>query len=415
MYIYWWRNKATYLASLKFLSGMDLELLCDRYPMERWKVLHMRNQSCCVEVALLCNTLARLCKSASPEEIEAVYRSVLNYLTGVPDLVLKTTPVDVAAGSDEKTQYCFSVLKECINYRLGTVAEEFPFVLPLDVLRNAIIGPKDATFEEMAKNCIDSQGLIPGGYLGVPYEVLSRMHGDAFMFHGLFRLVDKFVWWPDDFAEQRSCVMRGAKSLEIFVDGENTGASQVDFFLGLTLEISDKCHVAVQVFDDIEFTSRWSLAKKRSRFPFEVHGVKRAVDGKSVVDFALRDKLSEAYYTRGIRDFIIVASDSDYSGVLDSFKDARFLFVCRRSKTATQWEQRIIDDGISHFWMDESLAFRNEKVYETELIMEQANNAKGLRLDDDRAWLHFCESIGRSPDATAVKTARTRLRKCYNG
>ena len=68
--------------------------------------------------------------------------------------------------------------------------------------------------------------------------------------------------------------------------------------------------------------------------------------------------------------FILVSSDSDYFGLIDSLGDAKFLIMLERDQTSGEFIKRITDNGICYCYTDEFYTGDDSTLKQTVVLKE---------------------------------------------
>ena len=89
------------------------------------------------------------------------------------------------------------------------------------------------------------------------------------------------------------------------------------------------------MFDDVNTVDTWKLLEKFINIPVEYSMVERVLARKSLVDIKMTAGICHSHYKEDVDAFIIVASDSDYCGVMSALPDARFMFVYENKKSSS--------------------------------------------------------------------------------
>lgn len=111
---------------------------------------------------------------------------------------------------------------------------------------------------------------------------------------------------------------------EIFVDCDNS-----DFFkfMNFLRVLEGQTNIkGIKLIVDMKSNFLWKVFKElyRGTIPVTIVQVQRIKENKSVADVVLTKEICESYYTRNLRQAIIVSSDSDFFGLITSLEDMLF-------------------------------------------------------------------------------------------
>lgn len=111
---------------------------------------------------------------------------------------------------------------------------------------------------------------------------------------------------------------------EIFVDCDNSDFFKFVNFLRV-LEGYDNI-TGVKLIVDLKSNFLWKVFNQlyNGTIPISIIQVKRIKENKSVADVVLTKEICESFYTRKLRQAIIVSSDSDFFGLITSLPEMSF-------------------------------------------------------------------------------------------
>lgn len=124
----------------------------------------------------------------------------------------------------------------------------------------------------------------------------------------------------------KSFLNKDNKGAEVFVDCDNVSIDSVAFILS-SIPVKERSKIKkVHLVLDDRTVIPWSRVWGKD-YNFIIERVGRIKEAKSVVDIRLTARVCRSYYSEQIENFIIIASDSDYYGMITSMPNADFLVV----------------------------------------------------------------------------------------
>lgn len=139
----------------------------------------------------------------------------------------------------------------------------------------------------------------------------------------------------------------------IAVDCENVDVYKLFGFLK-NLDSSSLNKISKLIlFDDDNTVDTWGLLSKHTEIPVEHIVVQRVVDMKSLVDVKMTAGICQHHYRDNVDSFIIVASDSDYWGVISSLPTAKFMVVYEKKNISSALLKTFEENKISSCSMDD--------------------------------------------------------------
>ena len=174
--------------------------------------------------------------------------------------------------------------------------------------------------------------------------------------------------------------------LTVMVDCENSDPYRLcATFVNLDQEYLDKISRII-LFDDLHASSAWKILEQYTSIPVEYILTKRVKEDKSLVDMKLATRACKEHYQNDVDSFIIVSSDSDYWGLIETLNDARFLVMVEREKCGADIKRALDENGIFYCYIDSFYSGNAAEIQNAALNMElnrmlheQVNfNAKNL-------------------------------------
>ena len=195
-------------------------------------------------------------------------------------------------------------------------------------------------------------------------KVVYEMHGDIFT---------DFTKYKDADDETRNNIYNfidGSEKTAIAVDCENSNPFKLYSVLkGLNPEELSKIE-KITLYDDPNTTAGWDWLSKFTQIPVEHIEIDRVTDRKSLVDVRMTASVVTDFYRDGITSFIIVSSDSDFWGLIESLPNAHFLVMYEYEKCGTAIKNALAQHNIYYCAIDDFCSAATEDMKRAVLFAE---------------------------------------------
>ena len=122
--------------------------------------------------------------------------------------------------------------------------------------------------------------------------------------------------------------------------------------------------------DDINTPAAWEIFKGHVNIPVEYILTERVRDHKSLVDVRVTAETCKEHYKNDVDSFILVSSDSDYYGLMESLTDARFLVMLEREKASRELLTRLAESGVKYCFTDEFYSGDSDALKQAVILRE---------------------------------------------
>jgi len=164
--------------------------------------------------------------------------------------------------------------------------------------------------------------------------------------------------------------IRSSEKVVVVVDCENSDP----YKLCATLKNLDYSYTqkiaSIILFDDIHSASAWRILDSYTRIPVEHMMIERVKQNKSLVDIMLTARACQEHYKNNVDSFIIVSSDSDYWGLIQSLSDARFLVMVEHEHCGPDLKNALVNAGIFYCYIDDFYSGNAEEIKLNALFTE---------------------------------------------
>ncbi len=208
-------------------------------------------------------------------------------------------------------------------------------------------------------------------------KIIYGQHGDSFTDYTKYRDADD---------ETRNNIYRFVDSSDrtaVAVDCENSNPFKLYSVLnGLNQEELAKIE-KITLYDDPNTTVGWDWISQFTQIPVEHIEIERVTDRKSLVDVRMTASVVTDFYRNGITSFIIVSSDSDFWGLIESLPNAHFLVMYEYEKCGAAIKSALTQHGIYYCAIDDFCTAGTEDMKKAVLFAELEK--------------HFPTLLGESP------------------
>ena len=203
-------------------------------------------------------------------------------------------------------------------------------------------------------------------------KIIYGQHNDSFTDYTKYRDADD---------ETRNNIYKFIDSTEktaIAVDCENSDPYKLYSVLkGLNQEELAKIE-KITLYDDPNTTAGWDWLSKFTQIPVEHIEIDRVTDRKSLVDVRMTASVVTDFYRDGITSFIIVSSDSDFWGLIESLPKAKFLVMYEYEKCGTAIKNALAQHGIYYCAIDDFCTAGTEELKRAVLFAELEKHLPSL-------------------------------------
>lgn len=405
MLLSWNRTKTLYLHTLRRLAG---DWVTAPEPLDGWRDVELKSNPLAVDVSLVNSARYKVITASSCQEVKDIINSLVGNLQYTEESVrswYKLVKEDMSLDGYKET--ALTALSLAMSYALEKLACLFPVCVDYGKLIELFdCDYKVCGLERAQKLCEDAQSFVRGGYLGTT-DGLSwcdmKTDYDLLRYLGIKNFEQQYAHFQGGMhIPSNSCVC---------VDGENITPSIYYENMRITLKFRLDAGNHINVFCSDDQKPYWEFAEGAC-FNTRVYSVPRPKKNKSSVDFKMLSFMLEKYFKHGVRDFVVMSSDCDFSCLLDSMPEANITFVVRRSCISRKWAWRVREAGIPVCYLEESLSYKNYREYTVCAIESLAQKKfKGITPSEEE-WMEF---ILDTPFAYAKRAASVAYKYIADG
>lgn len=193
---------------------------------------------------------------------------------------------------------------------------------------------------------------------------IYEMNGDVFTDPTKYRDAD------DDTRNNIYNFIDDSEKTTIAVDCENSDPFKLYSVLkGLEPDELEKIE-KITLYDDPHTTTGWDWLSKFIKIPVEHIEIDRITDRKSLVDIRMTACIVKDFYNNNITSFILVSSDSDFYGLIESLPEANFLVMYEYDKCGFAIKDALTQHGIYYCAIDDFCSAATEDLKRSVLFSE---------------------------------------------
>lgn len=333
---------------------------------------------CRLRTSLECHFL-QVCKAIQQE-----YKSITQVPEWIPQdaiMQLQNAGIDLYKYNKQPTPFLIEINKN-IKSRIFNCKRLFPDWLEWNYLSDIFIMPDGLTEEGTKKAAsfyYENQPYYPFKvYMNWPAEdqgnilyndkkfvtLLYSWNGDEFRDLSL-------VSDASDYTKQNiyDFINKSTKCMFI-VDCENSDP----YAFCAALQNLDKDKLAkierIVLYDDVHAASAWDILKDYVDVPIEYILIERLKDNKSLADVKVTARTCQEHYQNQVDSFVLVSSDSDYWGMIETMPDANFLVMIEHEKCSGALKDALLQKGIFYCYIDSFYVGNVEEMKTKSLVRE---------------------------------------------
>lgn len=297
---------------------------------------------------------------------------------------LRSHGVEIVKVNTKAEDYIYHLTKEITNYTGKVIPKVYPIWINHEYVKELFAmkcsRPKDGF--AIVKSFASKRNLYPYHiYVNLSTKTASialtndkaftdciyAAHGKSF--HDSSKVVNRSANFSVGFER----FFEAAGDIYILVDCENTNVYKLYcMLLGIKEKFKDGFSKIRKIclYDDIHTTNAWKLLHRFTEIKIEHNLIERVVENKSLVDIQLSTGACKAYYEDKIRNFILVSSDSDFFGLINSLPLCNFQVAVEKDNVSDQVLDAMDDIETAYCYMDDFYSGSLEPLYEAALKLE---------------------------------------------
>ncbi len=287
----------------------------------------------------------------------------------------------VKKSSTKLNQHIIEINKLIVD-RINNCKPLFPLWINWEYVRDMFIMPNGLKEEGTA----DAANLYYSYMSCYPYQVYINWEPEpkGNIFYSDKKLITlMYQWHNDEFTEMSKVsdasgyvkgniyeFIEGGEKVLILVDCENSDPYKLFATLtNLDYEYTQKIS-GIILCDDSHTATTWRILEEFVNIPVEHILIERVKQNKSLVDMRLAGRAFHEFYENKVDSFIIVSSDSDYWGLIESLPKARFLVMIEHGSCGPDLKNALTGAGIFFCYIDDFYSGNAETIKRQALIGE---------------------------------------------
>lgn len=357
------------------------------------------------------------------DKMRTEYRTILSMPEYVPSDSLNQLTADginFIKKSSTKLAHHIIELNRLISDRINNCKPLFPLWINWQYIKDLFIMPNGLT-EEGTKLAAD---LYYSNLSYYPYQVYINWipADEGNVLYNDKKFATLLYQWHNDYFGEISKVsdagtyvksniydyIEDSDKVVVVVDCENSDPYKLVATLkNLNSDYTQKI-ASIILFDDVHTASAWRILEEFTKIPVEHMMIERVKQSKSLVDIMLTARACQEHYTNNVDSFIIVSSDSDYWGLIQSLPNTRFLVMIEREKCGPDMKAALVSSGIFFCYIDDFYSANAEEIKHSALFREM------YRYIDNHVQLNVNEMFSEALRATRIDMADAEKKQFFH-
>ena len=357
------------------------------------------------------------------DKMRTEYRTIISMPEYVPADSLNQLTADginFIKKSSTKLAHHIIEINRLISDRINNCKPLFPLWINWQYIKDLFIMPNGLT-EEGTKVAAD---LYYSNLSYYPYQVYINWipADEGNVLYNDKKFATLLYQWHNDYFGEISKVsdagnyvksniydyIEDSDKVVVVVDCENSDPYKLVATLkNLNAEYTQKI-ASIILFDDVHTASAWRILEQFTKIPVEHMMIERVKQSKSLVDIMLTARACQEHYTNNVDSFIIVSSDSDYWGLIQSLPNARFLVMIEREKCGPDMKAALVSSGIFFCYIDDFYSGNAEEIKHSALFREM------YRYIDNHVRLNVNEMFSEALRATRIDMADSEKKQFFH-
>ena len=356
------------------------------------------------------------------DKMRTEYRTILSMPEYVPAESLNQLTADgvnFIKKSSTKLAHHIVEINRLISDRINNCKPLFPLWINWQYIKDLFIMPNGLT-EEGTKSAAD---LYYSNLSYYPYQVYINWipADEGNVLYNDKKFATLLYQWHNDYFGEISKVsdagnyvksniydyIEDSNKVVVVVDCENSDPYKLVATLkNLNSEYTQKI-ASIILFDDVHTASAWRILEQFTKIPVEHMMIERVKQSKSLVDIMLTARACQEHYTNNVDSFIIVSSDSDYWGLIQSLPNARFLVMIEREKCGPDMKAALVSSGIFFCYIDDFYSGNAEEIKHSALFREM------YRYIDNNVRLNVNDMFNEALRATRIDMSDSERKQFF--
>ncbi len=366
-------------------------------------------RSLCILRTAIERNFSRVCKAISQE-----YKTIMTCDFIPQESIQFLSDQGINLYRDRKDPNAFLIaINQNIKSRIYSCKEFFPVWVKWEYVRELFIMPNGLTVDGIKAAANDYYARMAN----LPYQVYMNclVEDDGNILYNDRKFLKLLYKWngdeftdvghvtdvTEDTKENVYKFLLGSKKTVFVVDCENSDPySLCAAIKGLKKNARDNVDRII-LYDDIHASTAWEILKDHIDIPIEYELIERIKSNKSLTDIKLTTRICKEFYSGNADSFVLVSSDSDYWGMIDTIEGARFLVMAEHAKFSGVMEDALRKKGIFYCYIDDFYAGAGDEI-KTKALLREVN-----RLMEEKCKINVNDLMQDAMALTRVQMAPT--------
>jgi hypothetical protein len=386
-------------ASISYLIGVRKDMLTQFFGVYGEHIRNLEQDRSATIIRILCKLRTALMQNFKKVDYEMRYNlknlNTLDYFDQEDLKKLEEWGMPVVKANYRPDSYLLDITG-LINSNIDNCRHIFYDWIKWEYIRDLFYVPKytkNNTMDHEFKKYHSNKNLYPFQlYIHwEPQDCGSLVLNDRRFLKTLYAMnKDEFT----DYMKFRDASSETKDNIYGFIDASHRTAVAVDcensdvFKLYSTLKSLSADEISkiekITLYDDENTTSAWEYLPNLISIPVEHVEVQRVTDRKSLVDIKMTAGVCKDFYHEGITSFIIVSSDSDFWGLIESLPDANFLVMYEYEKCGSAIKKALLEHEIYYTSIDQFCTKGTDELKKEVLLSELEKHLPDIMGKDTR-------------------------------
>jgi len=357
------------------------------------------------------------------ESMRFEHRSILNMPEYIPEesiTQLENDGISFYKKSSIKLVHHLIEINRLISDRINNCKGIFPNWINWDYIKDLFIMP-DGLTEAGTKAAADlyfsNLDFYPYRFYinWSPYQAGNILYNDKKFVNILYEMNNDYFTDYSRVSDAGKLVksniydfIQYAQRVVMVVDCENSDPYRLCAVLnGLDGEELSKVQ-KIMLLDDVNTVNAWRILESYTDIPIEHIMTERIKHNKSLVDIELTARTCMEHYKNMVDSFILVSSDSDYWGLINSLPDAAFLVMLEREKCGPDMKAALTSGGIFYCYIEDFYSGNSEAIKQQALFNEIYNYL------DQVLHLNVNDMLSHALESTRIEMSTNEKQRFYD-
>lgn len=311
------------------------------------------------------------------DKMRSEYKTILSVPEYIPQESINQLNIDgvnfIKKTSTKLTHHIIE-LNRLISDRINNCKAIFPLWINWQYIKEIFIMPRGLT-EEGTKAAAE---LYYSNLSYYPYQVYINWFptDQGNILYNDRKFANLLYEWHNDYFEETSKVsdvgsyvkgniydfIDNSEKIVVLVDCENSDPYKLAAtFKNLSSVYTQKIS-SIILIDDVHAASAWRILEQFTDVPVDHVMIERLKQNKSLADIKLTARACQEHFINFVDSFILVSSDSDFWGLIQSLPVCDFLVMVEHEKCSPDMKAALDTAGIFYCYIDDFYSANAEDI-----------------------------------------------------